>query len=64
MRERVEQTLSGTARIVLSTYRPDKYGRYLADLFYLEGSKSVRRILREGCFLNGALLEEGKAVRY
>ena len=64
VRERVEQTLSGTARIVLSTYRPDKYGRYLADLFYLEGSKSVRRILREGCFLNGALLEAGKAVRY
>ena len=64
VRERVAQTLSGTARIVLSTYRPDKYGRYLADLFYLEGSKSARRILRQGSFLNGELLEAGKAVRY
>ena len=56
--------MASTSGFVLSTYRPDKYGRYLADLFYLEGSKSARRILREGCFLNGALLEEGKAVRY
>ena len=64
VQEQVEQTLNAAPRVVLSTYRPDKYGRYLADLFYLEGAQSAGQILQDGHVLNGQLLEQGQAVRF
>ena len=51
VRERVEKRVNEGPRVLVSTQRPDKYGRYLADLF-----------LPDGGFLNGELVEQGEAV--
>ena len=51
VRERVEKRVNQGPRVLVSTQRPDKYGRYLADLF-----------LPDGGFLNGELVEQGEAV--
>jgi micrococcal nuclease len=39
-------------QVVLETYKPDKYGRYLADIYYA------------GAHLNKELVTEGLAVEY
>ena len=51
----VERELSQVNHIILTSSRSDKYGRYLADVFYGEG---------DGQFLNQRLLDEGLAVGY
>jgi len=33
------------------TYKPDKYSRYPADIFYLPGEKDPHKIISEGFFL-------------
>ena len=60
----VTDTLAACVRIVVSTSRPDKYGRYLADVFYLPGETDVEAIRARGVFLNQQLLDEGMAKRY
>jgi hypothetical protein len=57
----VEEALEKVLFVVVKTFRPDKYGRYLADLFYLEGADDPRQVAAEGVFLNRQLLEEGLA---
>jgi micrococcal nuclease len=47
--------------VVISTTKPDKYDRYLADVF-LPPAPSDKR--EAEIFLNNALLEHGHAVRY
>lgn len=59
----VQKRLWVNALIVVKTYREDKYGRYLADVFYLQGEHDPDLIAREGIFLNQELLNEHLAVR-
>ena len=55
--------------VVIHTTKPDKYDRYLADVFvHAEPNPqpetfSVPRVTADGAFLNNALLEHGHAAR-
>lgn len=60
----VEGCLEKALPLVVKTFRPDKYGRYLADVFFLAGEVDPRVIAAEGTFLNGALLQQEMAVSY
>ena len=53
--------LSWTQYVELLPVKDDKYDRYLADVFFLVGARSPKRILREGLFLNQVLLDKGMA---
>jgi endonuclease YncB( thermonuclease family) len=53
----VERVLAKVDHIILTSSRPDKYGRYLADVFYREDEKEGE------AFLNQRLLEEHLAVK-
>lgn len=53
----VEERLR-VAALVVKTFRPDKYDRYLADVFYRAGETDARAIAAEGTFLNGEILRE------
>jgi len=44
--------------------KSDKYDRYLADVFFLVGARSPKRILKEGLFLNQVLLDKGMATKF
>ncbi|MBL7198394.1 MAG: thermonuclease family protein [Candidatus Omnitrophica bacterium] len=69
----VQKQLNNLDFIIVKTYkdRTEKYGRYLADIFYLPASrlrqaalkneKNQQRILEEGIFLNQELLDKGLA---
>lgn len=52
--------------VVMSTTKPDKYDRYLADVFIgrSQAESSERRADGAWLFLNNALLQNGHAVRY
>ncbi|MDA0745621.1 MAG: hypothetical protein O2954_03830 [bacterium] len=58
------QALDGLPFVVLSTSKPDKYNRYLAELFYLPGENNSEIVREHGIFLNRVLLEEGLAKRF
>jgi len=60
----VEDRLGGASPVVVKTFRPDKYDRYLADIFYLAGASDPRVVAAEGAFLNGELLQEELATVY
>ncbi|MFC1512752.1 DUF1016 N-terminal domain-containing protein [bacterium] len=47
--------------IVLKTYEQDKYGRYLADVFYLKDEEDINIVACKGVFLNQKLFTEGMA---
>jgi len=49
--------------VVVTTTKPDKYDRYLGDVFYAPGEDDPERVLREGKFLNRELLVRGLAER-
>lgn len=63
VREFVRRALACSDAIVLKTHKPDKYERYLSDIFYLPGEHDPERILREGTFLNQELLDLGFAIK-
>ena len=48
--------------VVVKTFRPDKYDRYLADVFYLPGEIDAKKMAAEGVFLNRLLLQKGLAT--
>ena len=50
--------------VVISTARAGKFGRYIADVFYLPGEPDPQVVLRKGVFLNRELLKERLATRY
>ena len=50
--------------VALLSVKDDKYDRYLADVFFLAGARSPKRILKEGLFLNQVLLDKGMAKTY
>ena len=60
----VEQALARVPFVAVATTRPDKYDRYLSDLFHLPGATDPEKVLREGLFLNQQLIDEGLAVRF
>jgi endonuclease YncB( thermonuclease family) len=62
-RDYVVEQLSRVDFVALTTTRPDKYDRYLADIFYLAGQTDPHAVLRQGSFLNRDLLNQGLAVR-
>lgn len=43
--------------IVVKTYQPDKFDRYLADVFYLPSEEDETKVATEGKFLNQELLD-------
>ncbi len=59
----VSSALSGNGSVGVTTTKPDKYDRYLADVFYLPGKGEHEEGLRNGRFLNGELLRKGYAKR-
>ncbi len=55
----------GNRPVVIKTYREEKYGRYLIDLFYMRKKVADPQIIaREGIFLNQELLDLGLAKLY
>ena len=60
----VEQALPAGSAAYVQTYKAEKYGRYLADIWYLPGVEDVERIKKEGRHLNKELLENGLAEPY
>ena len=60
----VQEAVNGVPFLVLTTTKPDKYDRYLADLFYLPGEADAEQINRTGIFLNRELMEKGLAARF
>ena len=63
-RARVEELLQSVDFVVLATARTDRYGRYLADVFYGIGQPDPAAVAAEGVYLNRQLLEEGLAGPY
>lgn len=59
----VVKAFKNSPLIGIKTYRPDKYSRYLADVFYLPEEKNPQTIIKEGIFLNQQLLDHGLAVK-
>ncbi|MFC1645662.1 DUF1016 N-terminal domain-containing protein [Candidatus Omnitrophota bacterium] len=60
-KEFVEAILSKVSFVIIKTHSPDKYGRYLSDVFYLPKSDNPQTALNEGIFLNQELLNLGLA---
>ena len=60
----VTRHLSRVPFVVAKFSSRDKFGRYLTDIFYLEGTEDTEKVLREGIYLNQELLDRGLAVRY
>ncbi len=63
-RDFVVRALANAAILVVTTWRTDGYGRYLADLKYLPGVSDPQVVLAKGMYLNRQLLDEGLATRY
>ena len=63
-RDFVRTQLAGLPFVVITTTRPDKYGRYLADVFYERDATDPAVVAREGAFLNQQLLSNHLAERY
>ncbi|MFC1645763.1 DUF1016 N-terminal domain-containing protein [Candidatus Omnitrophota bacterium] len=61
-KEFVEDRLAGVPFVIIKTHSPDKYDRYLSDVFYKEGESSPEVALRYGKYLNQELLDLGLAV--
>lgn len=59
----VKQTLTQVPFIVLTATGRDKFGRPLADVFYLKGTEDQEKVLREGIYLNQELLDRSLAQR-
>ena len=57
----VKQELKNCPFVVIKTYKPDKYARYLTDVFYLPGEPDAARTAAAGRYLNGRMVEAGQA---
>jgi len=60
----VEERLPAGSTLVLQTEREDLHGRYVADVYYLEGETDKEFIFEKGVFLNQELLDEELARLY
>ncbi|MFZ5800690.1 MAG: nuclease, partial [Candidatus Omnitrophota bacterium] len=43
--------------LIVKTYQPDKFDRYLVEVFYLPGEEDETKVAAEGRFLNQELLD-------
>ncbi len=62
----VQRQLTSLKYILLTSSRPDKYGRYLADIFLPSKSEKIKQSKENkesGIYLNQLLLDQGLAVR-
>ncbi|MHA1558459.1 MAG: DUF1016 N-terminal domain-containing protein [Alphaproteobacteria bacterium] len=60
----VQNELKKVKFIIVKTYKEDKFGRLLADIFYLPKEKDAAVVAQEGIFLNQELLDLGYASGY
>ena len=60
----VEEALGGVSFVGVTTTKPDKYDRYLADVFYLAGEADLNVVLEKGTFLNWELYQAGLVKRF
>ena len=60
----VARALSGLPFVAVTTTKPDKYDRYLADVFYQEGETDAEAVLEKGQVLNRELLAAGLAKEF
>ena len=63
-KEHVQKILSKVDLVVCKTYKEDKYGRYLADIFYSLTEKDTEIVAQQGAYLNQELLDQGYATVY
>ncbi len=49
--------------VVIRSYKSEKYGRFLADVWYLKGETNSEVILKNGKLLNQVLLDKGFAQK-
>lgn len=63
-KEYVQEILNKVDLVVCKTYKEDKYGRYLADIFYSLTEKDPEIVAQQGTYLNQDLLERGYATVY
>ncbi|MFH1655786.1 MAG: DUF1016 N-terminal domain-containing protein [Candidatus Omnitrophota bacterium] len=61
-KEFVEATLAQVSFVIIKTHSPDKYDRYLTDVFYLIGETDPQKVLQESIYLNQQLLDLGLAT--
>ena len=61
----VERLLLPGSTVVIQSHkcRTDRYGRFVADVFYAPGVADAARILGDAVYLNQQLLDRGHAVR-
>ena len=60
----VEAAIPPGTLVVIDSTKAEKYGRYLADIWYLPGAKTRDEILANGRLLNKELVDKGLAVPY
>ncbi|MCZ6634403.1 MAG: thermonuclease family protein, partial [bacterium] len=60
----VKAALTPLPFLLVTTTKPDKYDRYLTDVFYQAGEDDPDAVLRTGTFLNRQLVSEGLAERF
>jgi len=58
----IQESLTHCEFVIVKTYKTDKYDRYLADVFYLNGVKYPDVVAAEGRLLNQDLVENHLAV--
>ncbi|MDP8211908.1 MAG: DUF1016 N-terminal domain-containing protein [Candidatus Zapsychrus exili] len=63
-REFVKKELKSLPFIIVKTYKEDKYGRYLADIFYSDTSDDPEDVATHGKFLNQILVDGNLAKIY
>ena len=60
----VRKQLDGAGFIIVKTYKQEKFGRFLGDVFYLKGEPDPAVVAERGTFLNQELLDTGHADLY
>ncbi len=63
-RNYIEQNTPPGSSVVADISKPDKYGRWLADIRFLPGSSVREDILQNGRVLNDELVQHGFAMPY
>lgn len=60
----VQKILAKLPFVIVKTYKQDKFGRMLADIFYMPDEMDIHRIAADGIFLNQELIDNDLAKVY
>jgi len=60
----VKKVFKKVVFVICKTYKKDKYGRYLADIFYSFKEKDPQNVAEKGMYLNQELIDQGYARIY